>query len=401
MFTVIICEIRIMKEDFSICNNEQFKESLMNAESLLIVSLDNNGNVSFINRSGANFLGYEIEDILGKNWFENFLPLEIRKRVYNVFKNILKGNIRRFKVYQNDVLCKNGLKKRVHFTNSLIRKKRKIIGTLSVGIDITDYTNKTREIERLKSIDEILIDTSARLGSAADITKIVGIVLEAAKRLTDSKYGYVGYIDDKRGDLYIPRFSKDIMGECEVRNKDAAFKNRRGLWGRSISDVVDEGTGSAGTPKKHLPIDRFLVVPLMEDGRIVGQIAVANSKRDYNDGDIDALNRLSNMYSLVTGRFKAINKLRETLRKLYISLEIASQIVCIYNLDTGKLEFEGDSERIIGYRIDELPDNIEGFFEFMHPDDRERIRSLSLKSQGYIDIQVRFRKKDGKYIYMH
>ena len=41
---------------------------------VIIVVIDSDQKVSYINKKGCEILGYEKEDILGKNWFDNFLP---------------------------------------------------------------------------------------------------------------------------------------------------------------------------------------------------------------------------------------------------------------------------------------------------------------------------------------
>ncbi|MGB9600273.1 MAG: PAS domain S-box protein, partial [Myxococcota bacterium] len=95
-----------MKEiDF--CNNPLFQKAILNSTGLLIVSLDREGNVVFINDSGAELLGYKPERVIGKNWFEQFLPDDIKDEVFNIFRNIIRGKVRKFKVYQNAVQTKD------------------------------------------------------------------------------------------------------------------------------------------------------------------------------------------------------------------------------------------------------------------------------------------------------
>lgn len=41
---------------------------------VMIVILDREGRVASINRKGCEILGYKEEEIIGKNWFDNFIP---------------------------------------------------------------------------------------------------------------------------------------------------------------------------------------------------------------------------------------------------------------------------------------------------------------------------------------
>ncbi len=58
---------------------------------VMVLVLDTHGNVSLINKNGCAILGYQEQDIIGKNWFENFLPQHIRKEVSEVFQKLIMG----------------------------------------------------------------------------------------------------------------------------------------------------------------------------------------------------------------------------------------------------------------------------------------------------------------------
>ncbi len=396
-----------MKTNKDICNNPFFQQAILNSENLLILVLDRKGTVTFINNAGAKLLGYKPAEIIGKDWFENFLPEDIRERIYKVFENIINGRLKRFAVYQNAVLCRSGVIKVVHFTNAVIREGKRITGTLSVGIDITDYARKSEELKRLKEVNEILIDASIKLNKLNDIDKIADVIVRAAKKVTKSRYGYAGYIDEKTGYFYMPRFSREIMKECRLDDKEVLFKDFRGLWGWSLknrkiilSNDVSKDKRASGIPKGHIRIDKFLALPVLRGKELIGQIAVANSVRDYNEQDILSLSRLVSLYNLALERARASEKLNDILKKFYISVEASGQIVYTYNLNTKKVFFEGNTEKLIGYSQDELPKTSEEVLKLIHPEDREKLSIISESSIDYIDTQLRFRKKDGDYIYI-
>jgi len=56
---------------------QQFQSYIEHAGILFLV-LDRNGRVTLINRKGAEILGYPKEEILGKDWFTNFLPEDVQ-----------------------------------------------------------------------------------------------------------------------------------------------------------------------------------------------------------------------------------------------------------------------------------------------------------------------------------
>lgn len=46
---------------------------------ILIVVIEADHRVSFINKKGCELLGYNKEDVIVKNWFDNFIPERMRK----------------------------------------------------------------------------------------------------------------------------------------------------------------------------------------------------------------------------------------------------------------------------------------------------------------------------------
>jgi|GEM_PF-2143313 len=390
-----------------ICNGEKFQNAMMGTKNLLIVALNRRGEITFVNEAGAKILGYKPEDMLGKNWFENFLPDEIKNKVFKVFKSVINGRLKPYETYQNSVKCKNGTGKIIHFTNSIVKEKSNIIGTLSVGIDITEYATKSEELQRLKDINEILINASKNLNKAEDISIIGDVVVKAAKELTDSKYGFVGYIDEKTGYLYIPEYSRGVMAQCRIEKKEVVFKKHNGLLGWAIkykrpvlSNDVSNDKRAVGLPRGHIKIEKFLGVPVIQDDKVIGLIAVANSKRDYNDNDITSLERLADLYIPALERARTHKMFWDALNKYNLAVNIAGQLVYKYYLDTGKIEYEGNYESLLGYNKDELPDTLEGVMALIHPDDRDKLKKTSAEALDYIETQFRLKKKDNKYIHI-
>jgi len=104
----------------------------------IIVALDTNGRITLLNRKGCEVLGYDEKELLGKNWFESFLPPKQRKRVKQVFREIIKGNIDQVEYYENPITTRNGEERIIAWHNKILRDANDIIiGTLGAGDDIT------------------------------------------------------------------------------------------------------------------------------------------------------------------------------------------------------------------------------------------------------------------------
>ncbi len=114
----------------------RFRETLENIH-LISVLLDLNGNITFCNNFLLKITGYVREEVIGKNWFELFVP-ETRQDVRQLFlKGLSEGIITPF--YENQICRKNGEELIIRFNNTLLRDaKGNIIGSTSIGEDITE-----------------------------------------------------------------------------------------------------------------------------------------------------------------------------------------------------------------------------------------------------------------------
>ncbi len=124
-------------------NKEQFSDikaqSFFRLAGVMFIVLDKTGKVCRINKNASKILKYPEKEILGKNWFNHFVPSQYRAEVKKVYEQLMKGDIEPVEYYENPVLTKKGEEKIIKWHNKVLRdEKRKIIGTLSSGEDITE-----------------------------------------------------------------------------------------------------------------------------------------------------------------------------------------------------------------------------------------------------------------------
>ena len=120
--------------------------SLLENVQLLVVGLDRMGNVEYVNPFFLSLTGYTQAEVLGKNWFENFLPPSHQQQVNTVFDEVLEDNFHTH--YINPILTKSGEKRFIAWNNTLLRDTDgNIIGTKSIGEDIT----QRQTVERIKN----------------------------------------------------------------------------------------------------------------------------------------------------------------------------------------------------------------------------------------------------------
>jgi PAS domain S-box-containing protein len=105
---------------------------------VILMALDKNGCITLINRKGCNILGYPQRRLIGKNFFDTFIPDPIKPQIWDVFRNILEENAPFQEYYENPILTKSGEEKIIAWHNRALRNETgQITGTLSSGEDIT------------------------------------------------------------------------------------------------------------------------------------------------------------------------------------------------------------------------------------------------------------------------
>ncbi|MEN3043442.1 MAG: GGDEF domain-containing protein [Fervidobacterium sp.] len=116
---------------------------------VFFIVLNKDGNVEYINSYALNKTGYDFQEVIGRNWFEMFIPEERRKEIQNVFNRIMAGNIEILETYENEILTKDRKQIVILWENKLVTKNGKPAGSISVGVDVTN--------EKIRDFEEELI----------------------------------------------------------------------------------------------------------------------------------------------------------------------------------------------------------------------------------------------------
>jgi GAF domain-containing protein len=203
--------------------------------------------------------------------------------------------------------------------------------SLRVLIAYEDITERKRVEDALAweaSVHAAMAELSKALIRSVSLDDIAYLVLENARGLTGSRFGYVGYIDPESGYFISPTLTRDIWDICEVREKDIVFQEFRGLWGWVLEQraplVANEPADdprASGTPQGHIPIERVLSVPALIGEELVGQISVANPDRDYTKQDLAVVEYLASLYALAVQEKRSEKALAETTQLLETILD--------------------------------------------------------------------------------
>ena len=127
---------------------------------VIIVAIDADQKVKLINKRGCEILGCKENEIVGKNWFENFIPERIRDTVKEAFTKLMAGEIQAVEYFENPVLVKSGEERVIAWHNAILKDEEgRITGTLSSGEDITERQRTEETLRRSEAEIRAVLDT--------------------------------------------------------------------------------------------------------------------------------------------------------------------------------------------------------------------------------------------------
>ncbi|WP_448376284.1 sensor domain-containing diguanylate cyclase [Fervidobacterium sp.] len=141
---------------------------------VFFVVLNEEGKIVYVNSWTLEKTGYSFIEVIGKDWFEIFIPNEIKDVVRNVFLDIMAGKVELRQTFENEIKTKDGKLLSVLWENKLIVKDEKPSGTISVGVDITE--KKIRDFEEQILIE--LLSASSETNYHLSLSKMKNVLTE-------------------------------------------------------------------------------------------------------------------------------------------------------------------------------------------------------------------------------
>jgi two-component system cell cycle response regulator len=175
-------------------NQEELKKEKESAERYLnlagsiILALDTKGKIVLINKKGHEILGYKTNEIIGKNWFDNFIPKDNVKELKKVFSELIRGKTKSVEHYVNSIVTRKGDLKLIRWYNTILRDSSgNINAILSSGEDITDYKKAEQEIVQTKDYLQSIINSASEIIISVDKNLKVNLWNKTSELLTGLK----------------------------------------------------------------------------------------------------------------------------------------------------------------------------------------------------------------------
>ncbi|WP_367343610.1 PAS domain S-box protein [Methanomethylovorans sp.] len=194
-------------------------------------------------------------------------------------------------------------------------------GKLLGGIGIFEDITERKKAEEALKLDDSRLQALLKLSQMADtsLKEIADFVQEEAVRLTQSKLGYLAFINEEETvfSMYSwskSSWSKGAMEECKLADMNIDYEvSSIGLWGEAIrqrkpiitNDYSAPSLWKKGYPENHVKITRHMNIPVFDGDRIVAVAGVGNKETDYDESDVRQLTLL------MAGMWRQVQRKRE------------------------------------------------------------------------------------------
>lgn len=194
--------------------------------------------VILINSKGCEVLGCQEERIIGKNWFDNFVPQYSKERLKIIFDRLIAGELEPVEYYENPVLTRSGEERLVAWHNTILTDEAgNVIATLSSGEDITEHR---RADEALKKSESRYHDLFNSASDAIIIRNLDGNIFE----VNESASELTGYTVAELTSMNISQFLAPESFETTMEKQKRQLEGEAASQRYELELIRKNGTGA-------------------------------------------------------------------------------------------------------------------------------------------------------------
>lgn len=321
----------------------RFKSTVENVQ-LLGVALDTSGRITFCNDYLMTCTGWQRDQIIGRNWFELFVPDTAGNNVQHIFERAMASGSIPLR-YENEILTRDRRLLLVRWNNTILRSsKGEVIGTLSLGEDITE---RVRAHEALHRSEQRLRDLIDGLGPYMFVGLLdpSGVILEANRCALEA----AGLrLDDVLGRHVAETYWWSHSADVQLQIRSSVERAAKGESSRF--DIEARARGD-----EVMTLD-FSIQPLKNKSGVI-EFLVPSA-------------------IVISERKLAEKALQESESRLRLALEAAHLGTFEWNVVSNHIVWSPWHEELWGFAPGEFNGTFEAFSERVHPED---LPSVNLK----------------------
>ena len=288
---------------------------ILDLADVTIIVLDKKGNITFVNKPGCMLLNYEISDLKGKNWFDNFIPKGTGKELKIKFEKIFNNEEEFIESIEYPVLLHSGEEKFIRWRNSYLKDENdNPVGIVSSGMDIT-------EIKKDEKIQQIIYKILQAANYESNLNEFFKYIHSSVGELMPVENFYISLYDKENQVITFPYFIDQV---------DEAFPPKK--FGKGLTEyilrtgesmLIDRITDAELVRKGEVemvgsPTSIWLGIPLKIADNTIGVLVVQdyNSDKTYGEKEQKILEMISYAISRAIERKRVEQERAELIEKL-------------------------------------------------------------------------------------
>jgi len=174
----------------------RFSEMLSNVE-LAAVMLDRDARIDYCNDYFLNLTGWRREEVLGKSFFELFVPADLHVESRAAYSAML-ANRPLARHHESPLLTRSGEHRFIRWNNSVLRSSEgEVIGVATIGEDVTEQQRSNIRIGRLSRVYAVLSEINALIVRVRDREELFREACRIAVDAGAFIMAWIGVIDSQ------------------------------------------------------------------------------------------------------------------------------------------------------------------------------------------------------------
>ncbi len=271
----------------ALLKSEERYRNMAEANAGIVWEMDANLTVTHYSGRVYDILGYAPEEIIGRNPLFLIDP-EDRERIRVIMTRMVQTQE---PVKDIECWCRHSDGRRVRIlTNGIafFALDGSLLGFRGTQIDIT-------EIFWARRCQEIVLQLHSMFNDSDDA--ISDFLCKACSEVTDSSMAFFGILEPDESAMMAHVWSPEAMEDCRISDKPLHFPiETAGLWAQPIRMrkpvIVNEYQSAVekqGLPEGHVPITRYLGIPILHGDSVVAVAGAANKSSGYEERHINRL----------------------------------------------------------------------------------------------------------------
>ncbi len=341
-------------------SRENYRQLVENSGSI-ILRVDKDMRISFMNGFGLKFFGYSPHEIIGKKAVGTIIPAQAENGfdTASMAEDIMRHPDKyATNVHQN--VRKDGSLVWISWANSPVYDgDGNLAEILSIGNDLSKQKEVEHALKRSESRFKLLSDIGGQLLASDNLQQIVNDLCRQVLAFLDCEVFFNYLVDESAGNLVLNACAGIPEGKAE-RIRHLGFGVAVcGAVAREGEPVIAEDIQNTYNPLTELikgfGVQAYCCHLLKAQGKVIGTLSFGSRKRPrFTDEEIELVRTVADQVAMAMQRVEAEKKIEQAAHRWQITFDSIPDMVSIQDKDYRLVSVNRAYERAFNLSSDEL-----------------------------------------------